>query len=164
MGQANLEVEAELGRSLPDDFHTQVYAEIFELFAASLEATPHIDETLTATTLPVCVASSGPPQKNQRLSPSRWIVRPVRAAHFLRRAGAQWQAGARSVSACCRTDGGIASAMPRDRGQRGRRRRRARCRHDRTRLSRRQPLPTWLRRQAARRRRRHDVRRHAAIA
>ncbi|HKS20511.1 MAG TPA: HAD family hydrolase [Bradyrhizobium sp.] len=63
MRQATLEVEAELGRSLPDDFHTQVYAEIFRLFAASLEATPHIDEALAAISLPKCVASSGPPEK-----------------------------------------------------------------------------------------------------
>ncbi|QWG13210.1 HAD family hydrolase [Bradyrhizobium sediminis] len=63
MRQATLEVEAEMGRSLPDDFHAQVYAEIFRLFAASLEATPHIDEALAAIALPVCVASSGPPEK-----------------------------------------------------------------------------------------------------
>jgi HAD superfamily hydrolase (TIGR01509 family) len=63
MRQATLEVEAELGRSLPDDFHTQVYAEIFRSFATSLQATPHIVATLAAITLPVCVASSGPPEK-----------------------------------------------------------------------------------------------------
>ncbi|MEA2892279.1 MAG: hypothetical protein QOI05_3072 [Bradyrhizobium sp.] len=63
MRQATLEVEAELGRSLPDDFHTQVYAEIFREFATSLQATPHIVEALAAITLPVCVASSGPPEK-----------------------------------------------------------------------------------------------------
>jgi HAD superfamily hydrolase (TIGR01509 family) len=63
MRQATLEVEAELGRSLPDDFHTQVYAEIFQSFATSLQATPHIVETLAAITLPACVASSGPPEK-----------------------------------------------------------------------------------------------------
>jgi HAD superfamily hydrolase (TIGR01509 family) len=63
MRQATLEVEAELGRSLPDDFHTEVYAEIFQSFATSLQATPHIVETLAAITLPVCVASSGPPEK-----------------------------------------------------------------------------------------------------
>jgi HAD superfamily hydrolase (TIGR01509 family) len=63
MRQATLEVEAELGRSLPDDFHTQVYAEIFQSFATSLEATPHIVETLASIALPVCVASSGPPEK-----------------------------------------------------------------------------------------------------
>jgi HAD superfamily hydrolase (TIGR01509 family) len=63
MRQATLEVEAELGRSLPDDFHTQVYAEIFQAFATSLQATPFIVEALAAVTLPVCVASSGPPEK-----------------------------------------------------------------------------------------------------
>jgi HAD superfamily hydrolase (TIGR01509 family) len=63
MRQATLEVEAELGRSLPDDFHTQVYAEIFREFATSLQATPHIIEALAAITLPVCVASRAPPEK-----------------------------------------------------------------------------------------------------
>lgn len=63
MRQASLEVEAEMGRSLPDDFHAQVYAEIFRLFAVSLQATPHVDEALAAIALPVCVASSGPPEK-----------------------------------------------------------------------------------------------------
>jgi HAD superfamily hydrolase (TIGR01509 family) len=63
MRQATLEVEAELGRSLPDDFHSQVYAEIFREFATSLQAMPHIVEVLAAITLPVCVASSGPPEK-----------------------------------------------------------------------------------------------------
>jgi HAD superfamily hydrolase (TIGR01509 family) len=63
MRQATLEVEAELGRSLPDDFPAQVYAEVFRLFAASLIAMPHIEEALAAIVLPVCVASSGPPEK-----------------------------------------------------------------------------------------------------
>ncbi len=63
MRQATLEVEAELGRGLADDFHTQVYAEVFRLFAASLTAIPHIEEALAAIALPVCVASSGPPEK-----------------------------------------------------------------------------------------------------
>jgi HAD superfamily hydrolase (TIGR01509 family) len=63
MRQATREVEAELGRSLPDDFHAQVYAEIFRLFAISLEATPHIGEVLDQLTVPACVASSGPPEK-----------------------------------------------------------------------------------------------------
>ncbi len=61
--QATREVEAELGRSLPDDIHTQVYGEIFRLFAESLEATPHIGAALAAIALPKCVASSGPPEK-----------------------------------------------------------------------------------------------------
>jgi HAD superfamily hydrolase (TIGR01509 family) len=63
MRKATLEIEAELGRPLPEDFQAQVYAEIFRLFAASLEATPHIDTALAAIKMPVCVASSGPPEK-----------------------------------------------------------------------------------------------------
>jgi HAD superfamily hydrolase (TIGR01509 family) len=63
MRQATLEIEAELGRSLPDDFPAQVYAEVFRLFEASLEATPYINKALSEIALPVCVASSGPPEK-----------------------------------------------------------------------------------------------------
>jgi HAD superfamily hydrolase (TIGR01509 family) len=63
MRQAAREIEAELGRKLPDDFHTQVYAEIFRSFAVSLEATPNIEVALTGISLPKCVASSGPPEK-----------------------------------------------------------------------------------------------------
>jgi HAD superfamily hydrolase (TIGR01509 family) len=63
MRQSVFEIEAELGRSLPDDFHAQVYTEIFRAFAVSLEATPYIAEALAAIALPVCVASSGPPEK-----------------------------------------------------------------------------------------------------
>ena len=58
-----LEVEAEMGRRLPDDFRSQVYSEIFRLFAISLQATPHMSETLARIAEPVCVASSGPPEK-----------------------------------------------------------------------------------------------------
>lgn len=57
------EVEGELGRKLPGDFHAEVYAEIFRLFATSLQATPYIAETLDRIAEPVCVASSGPPEK-----------------------------------------------------------------------------------------------------
>jgi HAD superfamily hydrolase (TIGR01509 family) len=68
--QANLEVEAELGRSLPDDFHMQLQDELFRSFAASLEAVPHIDEALDAIAQPVCVASSGS-QERMRVSLGR---------------------------------------------------------------------------------------------
>jgi HAD superfamily hydrolase (TIGR01509 family) len=61
--QANLEVEAELGRSLPDDFHAHLQDELFRSFAATLEAVPHIDEALGAIAQPVCVASSGSQQR-----------------------------------------------------------------------------------------------------
>jgi HAD superfamily hydrolase (TIGR01509 family) len=57
--QASLEVEAALGRSLPDDFHIQLQDELFRSFATILEAIPHIEEALDAIAQPVCVASSG---------------------------------------------------------------------------------------------------------
>ena len=57
--QAHLEVEAELGRSLPDEYHTQLQDELFQSFATTMEAMPHIDQALAAITQPVCVASSG---------------------------------------------------------------------------------------------------------
>jgi HAD superfamily hydrolase (TIGR01509 family) len=63
MRQTTIEIEAELGRRLPDDFTSQTYAEIFRSFATSLEATPHIVETLAQIKQPICVASSGPPEK-----------------------------------------------------------------------------------------------------
>ena len=63
MRQATLEVEAEMGRTLPEDFQAEVYAEVFRLFATSLQAIPHIGETLAQIALPACVASSGPPEK-----------------------------------------------------------------------------------------------------
>jgi HAD superfamily hydrolase (TIGR01509 family) len=63
MRQAAIEVEAELGRNLPEDCHTQVDTEICRQFEASLQATPHIVETLARIALPTCVASSGPPEK-----------------------------------------------------------------------------------------------------
>ena len=40
MREATIEVEAELGRSLPDDFEAQTKAEIFRLLRRSLEAMP----------------------------------------------------------------------------------------------------------------------------
>jgi len=57
--QAMIEVEAELGRSLPDDFHAQLKAQIFRTFSESLAPIPHIHDALAAITQSVCVASSG---------------------------------------------------------------------------------------------------------
>jgi HAD superfamily hydrolase (TIGR01509 family) len=61
--QASLEVEAAMGRSLPDDFHTQLQDELFRSFAATLQAIPHILEALDAIAQPICVASSGSHQR-----------------------------------------------------------------------------------------------------
>jgi HAD superfamily hydrolase (TIGR01509 family) len=57
--QATLEVEAELGRSLPDDFNTQLQERLFRHFTTDLQAVVGITQALDAIDLPVCVASSG---------------------------------------------------------------------------------------------------------
>ncbi|MBS0529066.1 MAG: HAD family hydrolase [Proteobacteria bacterium] len=57
--QAMIEVEAELGRSLPEDFDAQLKGQIFRTFTESLAPTPHIHDALAAITQRVCVASSG---------------------------------------------------------------------------------------------------------
>jgi HAD superfamily hydrolase (TIGR01509 family) len=61
--QASLEIETDLGGSLPDDFHAQLQDELFRSFAASLQAMPYIAEALDAMARPVCVASSGSQQR-----------------------------------------------------------------------------------------------------
>ena len=53
--QANSEVEAELGRALPDDFHVQLQDELFRSFEADLEAVPHIHSALDAIAQAVCL-------------------------------------------------------------------------------------------------------------
>jgi HAD superfamily hydrolase (TIGR01509 family) len=57
--QASLEIEAELGRNLPEDFDAQLKSELFRSFATTLEPVPFIKEALAAIAQPVCVASSG---------------------------------------------------------------------------------------------------------
>jgi HAD superfamily hydrolase (TIGR01509 family) len=57
--QARLEIEAELGRSLPDNFPAELQDELFRAFAAELQAVPHIAQALDAIAQAVCVASSG---------------------------------------------------------------------------------------------------------
>ncbi|WKA28660.1 HAD family hydrolase [Bradyrhizobium roseum] len=61
--QANAEVESELGRALPDDFHGQLQDELFLAFETDLEAVPHIHAALDDITQAVCVASSGSHQR-----------------------------------------------------------------------------------------------------
>jgi HAD superfamily hydrolase (TIGR01509 family) len=61
--QANLEIEAELGHSLPDIYHSDLQDELFRSFAADLTAVPHIHEALAAISRPICVASSGSQQR-----------------------------------------------------------------------------------------------------
>jgi HAD superfamily hydrolase (TIGR01509 family) len=57
--EARLEIEAELGRALPDDLDIQLRDELYRSFAATLEAVPFVTRALDAIARPVCVASSG---------------------------------------------------------------------------------------------------------
>jgi HAD superfamily hydrolase (TIGR01509 family) len=60
---ARLIIEAELGRSLPLDFETQVKQATLQFYADDLRALPHVGEAIAAIDLPKCVASSGTPEK-----------------------------------------------------------------------------------------------------
>jgi HAD superfamily hydrolase (TIGR01509 family) len=57
--QANLEIEAELGRKLPDEYHTDLQDELYGTFERDLEAIRGIHDALGRITQRVCVASSG---------------------------------------------------------------------------------------------------------
>jgi HAD superfamily hydrolase (TIGR01509 family) len=57
--QAQLEVEAELGRKLPDDFTAQLRERLHSAFEADLQAVIGITQALDGIDIPVCVASSG---------------------------------------------------------------------------------------------------------
>jgi len=61
--QATLEVEAELGRSLPADFNTRLQDRLLRAFEQDLHPVAGIAETLDAIDVPVCVASSGSHQR-----------------------------------------------------------------------------------------------------
>ncbi|MGJ5175180.1 HAD family hydrolase [Bradyrhizobium oligotrophicum] len=61
--QATLEVEAELGRSLPDDFNVRLQERLFRAFEQDLQPVAGITGVLDALDLPVCVASSGSHQR-----------------------------------------------------------------------------------------------------
>ena len=61
--EARLTIEAELGRSLPDDFEVQVKQATLQHYADDLRPVPYIGEAIAAISLPKCVASSGTPAK-----------------------------------------------------------------------------------------------------
>jgi HAD superfamily hydrolase (TIGR01509 family) len=63
--EAQLIIEAELGRKLPDDFNAQVKVETLEYYAGDLKAIAHVADAIAAISLPKCVASSGTPEKIQ---------------------------------------------------------------------------------------------------
>jgi HAD superfamily hydrolase (TIGR01509 family) len=61
--QANLEIETELGRKLPDNYHVELQDELFGNFERDLEAIRGIHDALDRITQRVCVASSGSHQR-----------------------------------------------------------------------------------------------------
>ncbi|UFZ02249.1 HAD family hydrolase [Bradyrhizobium ontarionense] len=61
--QATLEVEAELGRSLPDDFNARLQDRLFRAFEQDLRSIEGITDALDSIDIPVCVASSGSHQR-----------------------------------------------------------------------------------------------------
>ena len=61
--EARQTIEAELGRSLPDDFESQMKQAALQRYADDLQAIPYVGEAIEAIALPKCVASSGTPEK-----------------------------------------------------------------------------------------------------
>ncbi|MDU6072085.1 MAG: HAD hydrolase-like protein, partial [Bradyrhizobium sp.] len=61
--QACVEIEAELGHGLPDDFSAKLQAEMYSAFERDLQAINGIADALDALTIPACVASSGSHQR-----------------------------------------------------------------------------------------------------
>jgi HAD superfamily hydrolase (TIGR01509 family) len=56
---ANLDIERELGRPLPEAYDTERRDALLAALASSVDAIPHIAHALDGITIPVCVASSG---------------------------------------------------------------------------------------------------------
>jgi HAD superfamily hydrolase (TIGR01509 family) len=61
--EARMTIEAELGRSLPADFEAQMKQAALQRYAEELKTIPYVGEAIAAIGLPVCVASSGTPEK-----------------------------------------------------------------------------------------------------
>ena len=61
--EARMTIEAELGRSLPDDFEAQIKQAALQRYADDLRTIPFVGEAIVAIGLPKCVASSGTPEK-----------------------------------------------------------------------------------------------------
>ena len=61
--EARQTVERELGRKLPDDFEQEVKRAMLQSYAGELKAISHAGDAIAAIDLPICVASSGTPEK-----------------------------------------------------------------------------------------------------
>ncbi len=56
---ANLDIERELGRPLPEAYDSERRDALLAALAEGVEAIPHIHDVLDTLTIPLCVASSG---------------------------------------------------------------------------------------------------------
>jgi beta-phosphoglucomutase-like phosphatase (HAD superfamily) len=61
--EARTIIEAELGRSLPDDFEAQMKQAALQRYVDDLRLVPYVGEAIAAIGVPKCVASSGTPEK-----------------------------------------------------------------------------------------------------
>ena len=61
--EARLIVEAELGRTLPDDFDVQVTQAALQFYAGDLQPISYVGEAIGSMDVRKCVASSGTPEK-----------------------------------------------------------------------------------------------------
>ncbi|MCF2521491.1 HAD family hydrolase [Bradyrhizobium sp. G127] len=64
--EARLEVERELGRTLPDAYTAQLKATIDRVFDEKLQPIPYIADALAGLSPRICVASSGTPTRIRR--------------------------------------------------------------------------------------------------
>lgn len=61
--ESRREIEAELGRKLPDDFTLRMKTNEIEELARTVEGVPHVATALDRIARNICVASSGTPEK-----------------------------------------------------------------------------------------------------
>lgn len=74
--EAHREIEAELGRALPDGFDARLKEAVIDELTACVEPVPHIAAALDAIKCKICVASSGIPAKiNATLTRTKLIDR-----------------------------------------------------------------------------------------
>jgi HAD superfamily hydrolase (TIGR01509 family) len=61
--EARMAIEAELGRSLPEDFEAQMKEMALQRYPSELQPIPYLNDVMSEIGLPICVASSGTPEK-----------------------------------------------------------------------------------------------------
>ena len=150
--EARLIVEAEIGRKLPDDFEAQVNSSTLRFYADDLRAISNVGAAIAAIGLPKCVASSSTPEKIRHGLTCAGLYDTFAPA-YSRRPRSSAASRHRTCFCSLPADAGICRTVCGNRGQRARCHRGACRRNERAGLSRRQPLPPRLCREAAGRRR-----------